>query len=166
MQEDGYRPRPSFGSAEKQRIQRANQISLRLRKDLHERGAQFAEKDIREAAQSARWLREIVESYPDDWEQIFEDTLAGSALSEEDEADLRGVVEEAGRFLSFARRNLQRLAEAVLSERKQTGDPTAEITHQDLVCGVAANLVVGCVMTGNLFYFGFGVGMARKASCW
>lgn len=76
------------------------------------------------------------------------------------------MVNEAGGFLPFARRNLQGLEEAVPDERKQAGDATAETTHEDLVCGVAASLIVGCVMTGNLFYFGFAVGMSRKAGCW
>lgn len=166
IQEDGYRTRPSFSFAEKQRIQRANQTSLRLRRDLHERGAQFAEKDLTEAAQSARWLREIVESYPNDWEQIYEDALAKSELLEEHKANLRGMVNEAGGFLPFARRNLRRLEEAAPDEKKQTRYPAAETSYQDLVCGITASLVVGCVMTGNLFYFGFAVGVTRKADCW
>jgi hypothetical protein len=87
---------PSLDSAEKQRIQRSNQIFLRLRKELHDRDAQFAEKDVREAAQSARWLREIAEQYAGDWEQTYEDALAESELTEEDEAYLQSGVKEAG----------------------------------------------------------------------
>ncbi len=157
---------PDFDSHEKQRIERANQIFLRLRKDLHDQEAQFAEKDVREAAQSARWLREIVEHHPDVWEQAYEDALAESDLPEEDKADLREAAKEAGGFLPFAQRNLRRLEEAAPGEEEQTGDPAANITRQDFLCGVAAGLLAGGVMMGNSFYFGFGVGMARKAECW
>ena len=87
---------PSLDSAEKQRIQRSNQIFLRLRKELHDRDAQFVEKDVREAAQSARWLREIAEQYAGDWEQTYEDALAESELTEEDETYLQSGVKEAG----------------------------------------------------------------------
>src|ERR671920_1188772 len=87
---------PSLDSAEKQRIQRSNQIFLRLRKELHDRDAQFVEKDVREAAQSARWLREIAEQYAGDWEQTYEDALAESEMTEEDETYLQSGVKEAG----------------------------------------------------------------------
>jgi hypothetical protein len=59
-----------FDSDEKQRIEEANQGFLRLRKELHDREAQFAERDVREAAQSARLLREVIEPHPADWEQV------------------------------------------------------------------------------------------------
>ena len=150
---------------EKQRIERANQTFLRLRKELHDQGSQFAERDVREAAQSARWLREIIEQHPGDWEQAYEGALASSDLDKEDEAYLRKAVEDVGGFSSFARRNLRRLEEAAPGERGQPDD-AAEITRQDLMCGVVAGLVVGGIATGNSFYFGFGVGMARKADCW
>ena len=157
---------PDFDSAEKQRIERANQIFLRLRKELHDRGTQLAGKDVREAAQSARWLREIVERHPDVWEQAYEDALAESDLPEEDKADLREAAKEAGGFLPFAQRNLRRLEEAAPGEEEQTGDPAADITRQNFLCGVAAGLLAGGIMMENSFYFGFGVGMARKADCW
>jgi hypothetical protein len=156
-----------FDPDEEQRIERANQIFLRLRKDLNDREAQFAEKDVKEAAQSAQWLREIIEQHPGDWEQAFEDALAEADLPEEDKAYLQKGVEEAEGFLPFAQRNLRRLEEAAPDEREQaTSDPAAEITRQNLMCGVAAGLVAGGVMMGNFFYFGFGVGMSRKAECW
>ena len=164
--EDGARSIPDFDPDEKQRIERANQIFLRLRKDLHDREGQCAKKDVEEAAQSARWLREIIEGHPDEWEQAHEDALAGSDLTEEDKDYLRRGVKEAGGFLSFAQRNLQRLEEAAPGEGGGTGEPTAEITRQDLLCSVAASLVAGGIMTGNSFYFGFAVGMSRKAECW
>ena len=159
---------PDFDSDEEQRIERANQIFLRLRKELNDREAQFAERDVREAAEGARWLREIVERHPDDdWEQAYEDALAESDLPEEDKAYLQKGVKEAEGFLPFAQRNLRRLEDAAPGEREQvTSDPTAEITRQNLMCGVAAGLVAGGVMMGNFFYFGFGVGMSRKAECW
>ncbi len=56
IQEDGYHTRPTFDSEERQRIQRANQIFLRLKKPLHDRDGQLAERDVNEAAQGARWL--------------------------------------------------------------------------------------------------------------
>lgn len=59
-----------FDSYEKQRIEEAKQGFLRLRKELHDREAQFAERDVREAAQSARLLREVIEPHPADWEQV------------------------------------------------------------------------------------------------
>jgi hypothetical protein len=155
-----------FDSDEKQRLERANQVLLRLRKELHDREAQFAERDVEEAAQSARWMREIVEQHPTDWEQAYEDALAGSDLSEEDVGYLRRGAEEAGGFLPFVRRNLQRLEEAATDEREQSDDTTAEMTHRGLVCGVVAGLLAGGVMMGNSFYFGFAVGMARKSDCW
>jgi len=157
-----------FDSDEKQQIEWANQILLRLRKELHDQEAQATERDIEEAAQSARWLSEIVERHPgDDWEQAFEDALAESDLPEEDEAYLRGMVEGAGGFLSFAQRYLQRLEKAAHGEGEQTNsDPETGTTRQDLVCGVAGSLVAGGVMMGNFFYFGFGIGMSRKAECW
>ena len=156
---------PSLDSAEKQRIQRSNQIFLRLRKELHDRDAQFAEKDVREAVQSARWMREITEQYAGDWEQTYEDALAESKLTEEDEAFLQSGLKEAGGFSPFVRRNLRRLEEAAPDEEK-TGDPAARVSHQDLMCGIVVGLVAGGVMIGNLFYFGFAVGMPRKAGCW
>jgi hypothetical protein len=156
---------PSLDSAEKQRIQRSNQIFLRLRKELHDRDAQFAEKDVREAAQSARWLREITEQYAGDWEQTYEDALAESELTEEDEAYLQSGVKEAGGFSPFVQRNLRRLEEAA-PDKEKAGNPAARVSHQDLMCGIVAGLVAGGVMMGNVFYFGFAVGMSRKAGCW
>src|SRR5215210_3196691 len=155
-----------FDSDEKQRIERANQIFLRLRKELHDREAQFAKRDVRDAAQSARWLRKIVEQHPTDWEQAYEDALAESDLTEEDADYLRRGAEEAGGLLLFVQRNLQRLEEAAPDEGEQTDDPVAETTHRGLVCGVVAGLIAGGVMMGNSFYFGFAVGMSRKADCW
>jgi hypothetical protein len=156
---------PSLDFAEKQRIQRSNQIFLRLRKELHDRDAQFAEKDVREAAQSARWLREITEQHAGDWEQTYEDALAESELTEEDETYLQSGVKEAGGFSPFVQRNLRRLEEAAPDEEK-TGNPAARMSHQDLMCGIVVGLVAGGVMMGNFFYFGFAVGMSRKADCW
>jgi predicted DNA-binding protein len=157
---------PDLDFAEKQRIQRANQIFLRLRKELHDRDAQFAEKDVREAAQSARWLREIIEQYAGDWEQTYEDALTESELTEEDEAYLQGGINEAGGFSPFVQSNLRRLEEAAPDE-VETGEPAAaRIAHQDLMCGMVAGLVAGGVMMRNFFYFGFAVGMSRKAGCW
>jgi hypothetical protein len=156
---------PSLDFAEKQRIQRSNQIFLRLRKELHDRDAQFAEKDVREAVQSARWLREIAEQYAGDLEQAYEDALAESELTEEDETYLQSGVKEAGGFSPFVQRNLRRLEEAAPDEEK-TGDPAARVSHQDLMCGIVVGLVAGGVMMGNFFYFGFAVGMSRKAGCW
>jgi hypothetical protein len=156
----------NFDSDEKERMERANQIFLRLRKELHDREAQFAERDVEEAAQSARWLREIIEQHPTDWEQAYEDALANSELTEEDADYLRRGAKEAGGFLPFVQRNLQRLEEAAPDEGEQTNDPTREMTHQGLVCGAVAGILAGGVMTGNSFYFGFGVGMSRKAECW
>jgi predicted DNA-binding protein len=153
-------------SAEKQRIQRANQMCLRLKKELHDRGAQFTEKDVREAAQSARWLREIIERYPGDWEQVYEDALVQSDLTQEDKADLQRGIREAGGFSPFVQRNLRKLEDAASGEREQTGDAAAEMTRQALACGVAASLVVGGVLMENFFYFGFAVGMLRKSDCW
>ena len=155
-----------FDPDEKQRIERANQIFLRLRKELHDREVQFAERDVREAAQSARWLREIVEQHPTDWERAYEDALAESDLTEEDTDYLRRGAEEAGGLLPFVQHNLQRLEEAAPDEGEQAGDPVAKTTHRGLVCGVVAGIIAGGIMTGNSFYFGFGVGMARKAGCW
>lgn len=151
--------------AEKQRIQRSNQIFLRLRKELHDRDAQFAEKDVREAAQSARWLRKIIEQHASDWEQTYADALAESDLTGEDEAYLQDEIKEAGGFSSFVQRNLRRLEEAAPDE-EETGDPVARMSHQDLICGVVAGLVAGGVMMGNSFYLSFAVGMSRKAGCW
>jgi hypothetical protein len=156
---------PDLNLAEKQRIQRANQIFLRLRKELHDRDAQFAEKDVREAAQSARWLREITERYAGGWEQTYEDALVESDLTEEDEAYLQSGIKGAGGFSPFVQRNLRRLEEAAPDE-EETGDPAARMSHRDLMCGTAAGLVAGGVMMGNFFYFGFAVGMSRKAGCW
>ena len=155
-----------FDSDEKRQIERANQVFLRLRKELHDREAQFAEKDVGEAAQSAWWLREIIERHPGDWEQAFEDALVESDLPEEDKAHLQRGVKEAGGFSPFTQHNLRRLEEAAPSEREQPSDRATEMTHQDLTCRVVAGLIVGAIMTGNSFYFGFAVGMSRKAECW
>jgi predicted DNA-binding protein len=164
--EDKDHNAPGFDPAEKQKIQRANQIFLRLRKELHDREMRFSERDVREAAQGARWLREIIERYPGDWEQAYEAALAESDLAGEDDDYLRKGVREAGGFLPFTRSNLRRLEEAAPGESEQTGDPVGETTRQGFLCGVAASIVAGGVMTGNSFYFGFGVGISRKADCW
>lgn len=156
-----------FDSDEKQQIERANQIFLRLRKELNDREAQFAEKDVREAAQSAQWLREIIDQRPGDWEKAFEDALAESDLPEEEKSYLQKGVQKAEGFLPFARCNLEMLEEAAPGGTEQAAsDPAAEINRQNLMCGVAVGLLAGGVMMGNLFYFGFGVGMSRKAECW
>jgi hypothetical protein len=156
---------PDFDSTEKQRIERANQIFLRLKKQLHDRDGQFAERDLREAAQSARWLREIVEQRPEDLDRACEDALAESDLIEEDKGYLKSGIEKAGGFSSFVQHNLRRLEEAAPDE-EETGDPAAKLSHKDLMCGMVTGLVAGGVMMGNLFYFGFAVGMSRKAGCW
>ncbi len=154
-----------LGSDDKQRIEQANQIFLRLKKQLHDRERQFTERDLEEAAQSARWLTEITERRPDDLDRAYEDALAGSDLDEEDKAYLRDGVEKAGGFSSFVRRNLRGLGEAAPDE-EETGEPAGEMTGQDLACGAAAGLLAGGIMMGNLFYLGFAVGMSRKAGCW
>ena len=71
VQEDGYHVRPTLGSEESQDIQGANQIFLRLKTLLHDRDGQLAERDFREAAQGARWLRKVVERYSDDLEAAY-----------------------------------------------------------------------------------------------
>jgi hypothetical protein len=165
--EDKDRNAPDLEPDERQQVQRANQILLRLKKELHEREASFSERDVEEAAQSARWLRETLDRHPDGWEQAYEDALVGSDLPGEEESYLRKGVENAGGFAQFAQRNLQRLQDAAPLEGEPSEDTTAKITHQDLVCGVAAGLVAGGVVMGNSFYFGFGIGMSRKAGdCW
>lgn len=153
-------------SAEKRRIQRANQMCLRLRKELHDRGTRFTEKDVREAAQSARWLREIIQRYPRDWEQAYEDALTQSDLTEEDKGDLQRGIKEAGGFSPFVQRNLRKVEDAASGEREQSSDAATKMTRQDLACGVATSLVAGGVLMGNFFYFGFAVGMLRKSDCW
>ena len=165
--EDKDRNAPDLEPDERQQVQRANQILLRLKKELHERETRFSERDVEEAAQSARWLRETLDRHPDGWEQAYEDALAGSDLAGEEESYLRKGVENAGGFAQFAQSNLQRLEDAAPLEGEPSEGTTAKITHQDLVCGVAAGLVAGGVVMGNSFYFGFGIGMSRKAGdCW
>ena len=154
-----------LGSEEKERIEWANQTFLRLKKQMHDRERQFTERDLEEAAQSARWLIEITERHQDDLDRAYEDALAGSDLDEEDKAYLRDGVEKAGGFSSFVRHNLRGLGEAAPDEG-ETGEPAGEMTGQDLACGAAAGLLAGGVMMGNLFYLGFVVGMLRKAGCW
>jgi hypothetical protein len=41
-------------------------------------------------------LREITEQYAGDWEQTYEDALAESEMTEEDETYLQSEVKEAG----------------------------------------------------------------------
>lgn len=166
VQEDGHRTRPIFNSAEKEHIQRANQTFLRLKKQLHDREEQLAERDINEAAQGAQWLGEVVERHSDGLEKAYEDALAASGLPEEDQAYLWRRTEEAGGFSSFVRHDLRKLEEAAPGKKGQSGNSTVSITRHDLACSVVAGLVAGGTMMGNAFYFGFAVGMARKAECW
>ena len=167
VQEDGHRrARPSLDSDERQRIQRANQIFLRLRRNLHDRDERVKERDIEEAVQGARWLREVVERYPDGLETAYEDALATSSLPEEDQAHLREGTEQAEGFSSLVRRDLRKLEEATFGKRKQSGDSTVSATRQDLMCGLVAGLLAGGTIMGNSFYFGFAVGVARKNDCW
>lgn len=165
VQEDGHRVRPDLDSDERQRIQRANQIFLRLKTLLHDRDGELAERDVNEAAQGARWLGEIVERYSDNLEEAYEDALVISKLSEEDQAHLRRRTEEAGGFSSFVRRYLRRLEKSAPDGEEQPGDSMAGITRQDLTCSIVAGLVAGGTMMGNAFYFGFAVGMLRKSEC-
>lgn len=165
VQEDGHRTRPTFDSEEKQRIQRANQTFLRLKTLLHDQDGEIAERDVNEAAQGARWLGEIVERYSDNLEEAYEDALAASKLSEEDQAHLQRRTEEAGGFSSFVVRDLRRLEESAPDGEEQRGDSIASITRQDLTCSIVAGLVAGGTMMGNAFYFGFAVGMSRKSEC-
>ncbi len=166
IQEDGHRVRPTLDSDERQQIQRANQTFLRLRKELLDRKGQLAERDLREAAQGARWLREVVQRYSGDLEVAYEDALTASGLPEEDQAHLRRGTERAGGFSSFVRRDLQRLEGAAPLEEEQPSDPKTDITRPDLICGTVAGLMAGATLMGNSFYFGFAVGMSRKADCW
>lgn len=165
VQEDGYRTRPAFDSEERQRIQRANQIFLRLKTLLHDRDGELAERDVNEAAQGARWLGEIVERYSDNLEEAYKDALTASKLSERDQAHLRRRIEEAGGFSSFVRRDLRRLEEAAPDGEEQPGDSIAGVTRQDLTCSIVAGLMAGGTMMGNAFYFGFAVGISRKSEC-
>ena len=166
IQEDGHRVRPTLDPDERQQIQRANQIFLRLKNLLHVREGQLAERDFREAAQGARWLREVVQRYSGDLEEAYEDALAASGLPEEDQAHLRRGVERAGGFSSFVRCDLQKLEGAAPAEEEQPGDPTTDMTHPYPVCGTVVGLIAGATLMGNSFYFGFAVGMSRKADCW
>jgi len=163
--EEEERGMTDLGSEEKERIEWANQTFLRLKKQMHDREGQFTERDVEEAAQSARWLTEITERHQDDLDRAYEDALAESDLDEEDKTYVRDGVEKAGGFSSFVRHNLRGLEEATPDEG-ETGEPAGEMTGQDLACGVAAGLLAGGVMMGNLFYLGFVVGMSRKAGCW
>jgi hypothetical protein len=165
VQEDGHRTRPTFDSAERQRIQRANQIFLRLRKKLHDWDERFDERDFREATQGARWLREVVERHSDSLETAYKDALAASGLPEEDQAYLHKGTEEAGGFSSFVQRDLRKLEAATPNERNRSGDSAPSATYQDLMCGVVAGLLAGGTMMGNSFYFGFALGMSRKNDC-
>ncbi len=160
------RDAPDLDATEKQRVERANQIFLRLRKELHDRERQPAERDIREAVQGAQWLREVVERHSNGLEQAYEDALSESGLPEDDQAHLWKETEEAGGFSSFVRDHLRRLEEAAPTEGEHPADPTGGMTHRDLMCGVVAGLLAGGTMMGNSFYFGFAVGASRKASCW
>lgn len=90
------RDAPDLDATEKQRVERANQIFLRLRKELHDRERQPAERDIREAVQGAQWLREVVERHSNGLEQAYEDALSESGLPEDDQAHLWKETEEAG----------------------------------------------------------------------
>jgi hypothetical protein len=165
-QEHGHRVQSSLDYDEKQRIQRANQIFLRLRKKLHDRDEGFEERDVREATQGARWLREIVERYSDGLEIAYKNALDASELPGEDQAYLRKRAEEAGGFSSFVPRDLRKLEESVPSESKQLDSSTPSTVPQDLMCGLVAGLLAGGTIMGNYFYFGFAVGMARKNDCW
>ncbi len=109
-------------------------------------------------------MREITEQYAGDWEQTYEDALAESELTEEDETYLQSGVKEAGGFSPFVQRNLRRLEEAAPDEEK-TGDPAARISPRPYV-RYSGRPRSGGVMMGNFFYFGFAVGMSRKAGCW
>jgi hypothetical protein len=64
---------------------------------------------VREAAQAARCLGEIIERHSNDLEKAYEDALAESKLPDEDQAHLRERTDEAGGFSSFVLRDLQRL---------------------------------------------------------
>lgn len=165
VHEDGHRTRPTLDSDERQQVQRANQIFLRLRKELHDREKQPAERDIRQAVQGAQWLREVVERHSNVLEQAYEDALSESGLPDEDQAHLRNASEEAGGFSSFVEDHLWRLKEAAPAEGEQPGGPAAGMSHRDLMCGVVAGLLAGGTMMGNSFYFGFAVGASRKAGC-
>ena len=162
VQEDGHHTRQTFDSEEKQRIQRANQIFLRLKTLLHDQDGELAERDINQAAQGTRWLGKIVERYSDNLEEAYEDALATSKLSEEDQTHLQRRTDEAGGFSSFVVRDLRRLEETAPNGKDQPGDSIASINRQDLACSIVAGLVAGGTMMGNAFYFGFAVGMSRK----
>lgn len=77
-----------------------------------------------------------------------------------------GYTEKAEGFSSFVRRDLQRLEAAAPGEEEQPGDPMRDMTRPDLICSLIAALMAGGTLMGNSFYFGFAVGMLRKADCW
>ena len=162
---DGSGKMPTFISTEKQRIERANQVFLRLKKEIHDRNAQPSERDVVEAARGARWLREIIERCPREWNRAYKDALIASELPGEDKAYLREGVKQAKDFSSFILRNLRKLEEPSTNGR-QAKELGAEMSRQELACGVVAGLMAGGVGVGNYFYFGFAVGMSRKAECW
>ncbi len=141
--EGGGRNVLNFDSDEQQRIERANQIFLRLKNLLHDREGQLAERDFREAAQGTRWLREVVQRYSGNLEEAYEDALAASGLPEEDQAHLRRGVERAGGFSSFVRCDLQKLEGAAPAEEEQPGDPTTDMTRPYPVCGTVVGLMAG-----------------------
>ena len=126
----------------------------------------MAERDFRNVAQGARWLRKVVERYSDDLEATYEDALSASGLPEEDQAHLRRGAEKARGFSLFVRRDLRRLEEAAPGEGEQTSDSTTGMAHRNLACSTVAGLVTGGTLMGNSFYFGFAIGMSRKADCW
>ena len=163
--EDGSGKMLALDSTEKQRIERANQIFLRLKTEIHDRNAQPSERDVAEAARGAQWLREIIEQYLRDWNRAYKDALIDSDLPEEDKAYLREGVKQAKDFSSFVQSNLQKLEEPSTNGR-QAKEPDAEMSRQELACGVVAGLLAGGVLIGNYFYFGYAVGMSRKADCW
>jgi hypothetical protein len=166
VQEDGHRTRPTLDPDERQRVQRANQIFLRLRKELSDREQRITEKDVRDAAQGALWLREVVDRCSDDLEQAYEDALAASGLPKDDQAYLWRETEEAGGFASFVRHHLRNLEKTAPAESEHAGDPAEGIAPQDLARGTVAGLIAGGTMMGNSFYFGFAVGTSRRAECW
>ncbi len=52
-------------------------------------------------------VEEISEQYAGDWEQTYEDALAESELTEEDETYLQSGVKQAGGFSPFVQRNYE-----------------------------------------------------------
>lgn len=108
----------SFDPREHEQLTQISRHFVRLIQ-LLDRGEQPPSRELAQATQRARELDSIINRYPSECEQAYQEALASDALSEDQKTTLQTLVEGGGGFIAFAHGQLQPLESSSLFQPGQ-----------------------------------------------